>query len=90
MNGLVLFRLDYVGNTVGKICFVFDFILHTLSLIQNIADWIIIIIIIIILIIIICKQKEVKLIPILVSASGIVPKTLFNSFKKLDYHRVYI
>jgi hypothetical protein len=23
------FRVGYVGNTVGKICFVFDFILHT-------------------------------------------------------------
>jgi hypothetical protein len=23
------FRLGYVGSTVGKICFVFDFILHT-------------------------------------------------------------
>jgi hypothetical protein len=35
-------------------------------------------------------NQEVKIIPILVSATGIVPTNLATVSKKLNYHRVYI
>jgi hypothetical protein len=37
LQGLGEFRLRYVGSTVGKICFVFDYVLHTAYVVDSCA-----------------------------------------------------
>jgi hypothetical protein len=46
---------------------------------------------VVVVVVVVVNQKEVKIIPILVSATGIVPKDLFNSLKEIGLSQsVYI